>query len=209
MWPAEQHHHILGASPIQLRPTQITVGYAEVREKRREWAALGRHKRRENLEHQMFPAVLGPKQKLYIIDHHHLGLALIEERVKKVWVALFDDLSYLTTDVFWRTMEFRAWTHPYDSSGQRCSFVDVPRRLTDMQDDPYRSLAGLVRVAGGYAKSTQPFAEFLWADFLRSRVTPSLIRREPRRAVNAGVKLARTSEARYLPGWSGSVDDGG
>ena len=38
MWPAEQHHHILGASPIQLRPTQITVGYAEVREKRREWA---------------------------------------------------------------------------------------------------------------------------------------------------------------------------
>ena len=145
MWPAEQHHHIVTAAPAQLRPTQITVGYAEVRVKRREWAALGRHLRRKHLERQMFPAVLGPKKKIYIIDHHHLGLALIEEGVKKVWVALFDDLSYLTADVFWRTMEFRAWTHPYDSRGQRCSFVDLPRRLSDMQDDPYRSLAGLVR----------------------------------------------------------------
>jgi len=64
-------------------------------------------------------------------------------------------------------------------------------------------------LAGGYAKSTQPFAEFLWADFFRERVSPGLIRREPRRAVSAGVRLARASDARYLPGWSGSLDDGG
>jgi hypothetical protein len=29
----------------------------------------------------------------------------------------------------------------------------------DMADDPYRSLAALVRKAGGYTKSTKPFAE--------------------------------------------------
>src|SRR5436305_4773273 len=30
-------------------------------------------------------------------------------------------------------------------------------------DDPYRSLAGEVRRAGGYAKEATPFSEFLWA----------------------------------------------
>lgn len=30
---------------------------------------------------------------------------------------------------------------------------------TDLQDDPYRSLAALVRKAGGFQKSSKPFAE--------------------------------------------------
>jgi hypothetical protein len=32
------------------------------------------------------------------------------------------------------------------------------------------SLAGELRLAGGYAKDTTPFSEFLWADFLRRRI---------------------------------------
>jgi hypothetical protein len=37
-------------------------------------------------------------------------------------------------------------------------------------DDPFRSLADELRRAGGFAKDTTPFSEFLWTDFLRRRV---------------------------------------
>ena len=203
MWPQIHHHHLRSESPDRLRPTQMSVGLAEVAIKRREWAALGRKARRETLQHQVFPAVLGPKNRFYIIDHHHLGLALIEEQVEQVWIALHDDLSWLAPEVFWRTMEFRAWAHPFDALGRRCASSEIPRRLTDLQDDPYRSLAGRIHHAGGYAKSAAPFAEFLWADFLRARIGARAVRREPQRALREGVKLAKSASARYLPGWSG------
>lgn len=203
MWPEVHHHHLESATLRRLRPTQMSVGLAEVASKRREWAALGKKERQATLQRQVFPAVRGPKNRFFIIDHHHLGLALIEEGVKNVWVAVHDDLSWLEPEVFWRTMEFRSWAHPFDSLGRRCGCGEIPLRLTALQDDPYRSFAGRVHHAGGYAKSAAPFAEFLWADFLRARIGAGLLRSKPQRALRAGVKLAKSAPARYLPGWSG------
>jgi hypothetical protein len=189
----------------QIRPTQFTVGYVEVSVKAAEWARLPKKKRKADLESHVFPAVLGPGRDYFIIDHHHLGIALIEEGVTEVSVAVLDDLSWLEAAVFWRTMEFRSWSHPFDRRGRRRDYREMPRRLKDMQDDPYRSLAGLVRRAGGYAKDQAPFVEFLWADFFRPRVTARLIKREPRRATHLGLRLARSNDARYLPGWVGNA----
>ena len=42
--------------------------------------------------------------------------------------------------------------------------------MDQLKDDPFRSLAGALRRAGGFAKDTRPFSEFLWADFLRRRM---------------------------------------
>ncbi len=42
MWPEVHHHHLASEAPERLRPTQMSVGLAEVARKRREWAALGR-----------------------------------------------------------------------------------------------------------------------------------------------------------------------
>jgi hypothetical protein len=192
----------------RLRPTQFTVGYSEVSIKAQEWAGLAKKRRKSEIEHHVFPAVLGPLREYFIIDHHHLGIALIDEGVKEVLVAVLDDLSWLDTLVFWRTMEFRSWSHPYDRRGQRCDYREMPRHLTQLQDDPYRSLAGLVRRAGGFAKDEEPFVEFLWADFFRPRVPARLIKREQKRATALGLRLARSREARYLPGWTGKVPTG-
>jgi hypothetical protein len=188
----------------QMRPTQFTVGRAEVTVKAADWARMSKKERRADLESHVFPAVRGPRREYFIIDHHHLGIALIEEGVKEVSVAVLDDLSWLETTVFWRTMEFRAWSHPFDRRGRRCDYGDMPKRLTDLQDDPYRSLAGLVRRAGGYAKDESPFVEFIWADYFRPRVAARLIKRQARRATRLGLRLARSNDARYLPGWSGA-----
>ncbi|HEV7431774.1 MAG TPA: ParB-like protein, partial [Steroidobacteraceae bacterium] len=176
---------------------------AEVAIKRREWAALDKKGRREALQQQVFPAVLGLKRRYYIIDHHHLGLALIEERVPRVWIAVQDDLSWLAPEVFWRVMEFRAWAHFYDAAGRRRDWREVPRRLTQLHDDPYRSLANRVHEAGGYSKTATPYAEFLWADFFRANISASKLRRRGPTAVRSGVKLAKSAAARYLPGWAG------
>jgi hypothetical protein len=171
--------------------------------KARQWARLGKKQRKMELEHHVFPAVLGPGKDHFIVDHHHLGIALLEEGLKEVYVALLDDLSWLKPSVFWRTMEYRSWTHPYDHLGNRRNYRDMPQRLAQLEDDPYRSLAGLVRGAGGYAKDQAPFVEFLWADFFRPQISARTIKKEPDRATREGLRLARSHEARYLPGWSG------
>lgn len=194
----------LARAPLKgLRPTQFSVGYAEVEEKAREWARLGKKERKMQLEHHVFPAVLGPGKDYYIVDHHHLGIALLDEGIEEVFVTTLDDMSWLEPPVFWRTMEFRAWSHPYDNRGKRRDYADIPRRLSQLKDDPYRSLAGMVRNAGGFAKDQAPFVEFLWADFFRPRITAGLIKKTPKRAIRDATRLARSSAARYLPGWSG------
>jgi hypothetical protein len=203
MIPYARNVALVRAKLALLRPTQFSVGYAEVELKAAEWKKLRKKQRAQELESHVFPAVLGPESAYYIVDHHHLGIALIEQGMKDVWLTRLDDMSWLEPAVFWRTMEFRAWTHPYDHRGRRRDYTDMPRKLTRMQNDPYRSLAGLVRIAGGYAKDLSPFSEFLWADFFRQRVSARLIADEQGRATRMGVKLARTSAARYLPGWIG------
>jgi hypothetical protein len=196
---------LVRAKLAQLRPTQFSVGYAEVELKAAEWKRLKKKERQQVLESHVFPAVLGLEGAYYIVDHHHLGIALIEQGLKEVWVTKLDDLSWLEPAIFWRTMEFRSWTHPYDHRGRRRDFADMPRKLIRLQNDPYRSLAGLVRLAGGYAKDLAPFSEFLWADFFRPQVSARLIADERVRATRMGVKLARSNDACYLPGWIGNA----
>jgi hypothetical protein len=191
-----------------LRPTQLTVGYLEVALKARAWARLAKKQRKVELDSHVIPAVLGPAREPYIIDHHHLGIALMEAGVRDAFVSVLDDLSWLEPAVFWRTMEFRAWAHPYDRRGRRCEYREMPRRLRELRDDPYRSLAGLVRRAGGFAKDEAPFVEFLWADYYRTRVPARLIQEQPRRATRLGVRLAHAADARYLPGWNGKLPVG-
>ena len=197
-------HPLLSIAPAKLRPTQMTVGRAEVAEKRAEWEKLGKKKRKELLAAHWFPGVIGPKQQVYIVDHHHLGLALCEEGVKQVPVMIQRDFSWLLPDVFWRTMEFNRWAHPYNEHGQRQEYDAIPRNLTELADDPYRTLAARVRTAGGYAKDATPYSEFLWADFYRrhlklkgNRVTPKLLQ--------DALLLAHSHETAYLPGWSGAT----
>jgi len=197
------HQHLVEVRIDALRPTQITVGMSEVERKRTAWRALGPHERERRLAEHWFPAVLGPKGRYYIVDHHHLALALLREGVNTGWAIVLADLSYVEADRFWRALEFRQWAHPYDARGRRREFGEIPRSVTGMQDDPHRGLAGAVRAAGGFSKDATPFSEFLWADYFRLKIKPKAIRRSPGRAVAEAVRLARQPEARYLPGWTG------
>ena len=201
-------HPILHPVRIKdLRPTQMTVGMREVAEKREEWRNRPRDSAGKYLGSHMIPAVLGPKGRPWIVDHHHLALAMHLEGVTEVMVSIIARLDTLPNKRFLAFMDAHNWLHAYDAKGKRREFDELPHSVTDLADDPYRSLAGEVRRAGGYAKSPTPETDFLWADFFRDRIKPDLLTDHFARCVEDAVPMARNREARHLPGWSG-IDAG-
>jgi hypothetical protein len=102
-------------------------------------------------------------------------------------------------------MDNHNWMHPFDDDGRRRPYKDIPKDITGLVDDPFRSLAGELRRAGGYAKDTTPFSEFIWADFLRRRMKRKLVERDFDRALVKALQLAKSADADYLPGWCGAV----
>lgn len=197
---------ILHPLPIaDLRPTQITVGMREVAAKRQAWRKRAGAAGSRFLGEHMIPVIQGPKDRLYIVDHHHLARALHDEGVASVLVTIMANLHRLDQDEFWSVLDNRRWMHPFDARGIRRGVKDIPKSVDGMVDDPYRSLAGELRLAGGYAKDTSPFSEFVWADFLRRRIKRRQIEADFAAALADALILARSEDADYLPGWSGPV----
>ena len=188
-----------------LRPTQITVGFREVAEKRDAWKKKSGAKGSVFLGAHMIPVILGPKNRPYVIDHHHLARALLEAGQTEILTNTVADLSTLTKASFWVVMDCKGWCHPYDAAGKRHDFADIPTAVADLVDDPFRSLAGELRRAGGYAKDTTPFSEFIWADFLRNRIERAAIVADFDKTLKRALVLAKGAEANYLPGWCGPV----
>ena len=120
-------------------------------------------------------------------------------------VTLIANLGKLDHDAFWTVMDNRSWMHPFDARGIRRHYDDIPRSVMGLVDDPFRSLAGELRRAGGFAKDTTPFSEFLWADFLRRRMKRKLVEDDFDQAIAKALQFAKSIDANYLPGWCGPV----
>jgi hypothetical protein len=73
---ANTREPVLQPIPIRsLRPTQMTVGMLEVKEKRKRWREHKLKKQGELLGKHQIPVVLGPDKRHYVVDHHHLARA--------------------------------------------------------------------------------------------------------------------------------------
>jgi hypothetical protein len=171
--------------------------------KRKHWRETAGKKAGKFLGKHLIPVIRGPKERNYVIDHHHLALALHEEGVKEVAVTVVANLGKLEGDAFWTVMDNRSWMHPFDANGRRRDYAAIPKSVTGLVDDPFRSLAGELRRVGGFAKDTAPFSEFLWADFLRRRMKRKAVERDFQRGLEKALELAKTMDADYLPGWCG------
>jgi hypothetical protein len=195
------------------------VGFLEVDLKMQELRA--RASKPGNLEKTLkghpIPAVRGPDMRMYLTDHHHMGLALV--RLADEWDAgdqpavknPFRSCSFqiiqddsgdeaLSMRQFFANMEAQNLSHPFDGHGKRVNAL--PKYLSGLVDDPYRSLAGLARKAGAYDKVDVPFAEFKWADYLRDKVQVGLIcTQHLAQAIQQAVGLAHLPAASHLPGF--------
>lgn len=187
----------------QLKPTQIAVGMLQVERKQKRLRELAGDpaKLEAYITERPIRVVMGPGDKAYVIDHHHLALALIRENHTKAPMVVEADYSALDEDKFWKKMDDMRYVHPYDAKGKKQSFDAIPESLLDLQDDPYRALASYVREEGGFKKVRTPFAEFAWADYFRTRIPEDLIRNDLKKAVKMATKIARDKDAAKLPGF--------
>jgi hypothetical protein len=190
----------------QLRPSQMTHGAREVREKIKVYKALRGHELEMAIAEKPVPVVFGPKLEPYAIDHHHVAAALWHRGVKAVPIVLVRDLSSCSLASFWLCMENERWTFPYDTEGRRRPFHDLPRHIWEMPDDPYRSLAAAVRDAGGYEKTSVPLEEFRWADLFRATLPRPDTDEHFDAIMGDALQLAKSRVAMGLPGYLGPTD---
>src|SRR6476660_10147871 len=92
-----------------LFPTQVTVGMREVEIKRRQWREKPNDKAANYLNTHRVPVILGPDARHYIIDRHHLTLALHDEGVREIPVSIVANMTEFSFGEFWTTLESRSW----------------------------------------------------------------------------------------------------
>ena len=186
-----------------LRPTQIAVGKRLVKAKRKGLQARERRPTElvEFILENPIRVIAGPAKQFFVVDHHHLAHALLDEGFETAPVVTLGDLSNTPRGKFWAEMAKHGWVHAFDGKGRKRPISAIPRKIRDMQDDPYRSLAGFVRLRGGFLKSETPFAEFLWADFYRSRIALKLLKKNFAKGFARARELSSSPDAAQLPGY--------
>lgn len=190
---------------LSLKPTQFAVGLLEVEYKVAEMKKLKPKKLKKLVRDTPIPVVISPWKELCIIDHHHFLFACWHAGVIMVRVEVVKDYSRtrLSYHRFWQKMARLNYAYLYDQFGEGPQkALYLPMDVRGMADDPYRSLAWMVRKEGGYENSTKTFAEFQWADLFRKKgLLDSHGRSGFHRAVVRGIRVARSQEARSYPGY--------
>lgn len=185
-----------------VHPSQFTVGQLEVDEKSKKIEEMSSKTRDAYLAKHPARIVVAPGDEIFIVDKHHLAKALFELHYEKMDAIVTENLSQDDETSFEKDMLKNHWTWLEDENGNPMSFSELPRHLDDLKDDLYRSLSWLVRDGKGYTKlDTEPWQDFLWADFLRKNVEIDSHDRSLTRATADGLKVAHSKKASSLPGY--------
>ncbi|MFQ6539697.1 MULTISPECIES: ParB-like protein [Aphanothece] len=195
-----------------LQPTQLCVGLAEVRSRQIDFQAENRGERRQYLGSKPVPLVRNGAGEVWMVDRHHRLRALLELQPDGTafgYVVL--ELPTTERAEVLEELARRGWLYLYDGRGLGPLHPAVlPRQLTGLQDDPYRSLVWKLKKEGVIEPAPLiPFHEFRWGAWLRSRSLPpfSSLHLDP--ALPAARALARSAAASHLAGWRGPRAGGG
>ena len=101
-----------------------------------------------------------------------------------------------------------------DEKGVAITPDALPKTLKQLPDDPYRTLAWMVRKGDGFCRvfmqGDAEFAEFRWADWMR--VKPELpfatVRDSPAQVLPTALALAKSPGASSFPGYRGNQPSG-
>ena len=180
-----------------LRPTQSVLGMLEVKDKIKKLKEMSKDDLKAYLDDHVAPVVIGPDAEPYIIDHHHLGYALLISKTRdEIHTEIVANWKELSPEDFWTLMQKKNWTY---LNGKKPTHL--PKSLHDLEDDPYRSLAWLARESKGFEKVKVPFSEFKWADFFRTHIPIDPNDRHLEKALQHALELSRSAKAKDLPGF--------
>jgi hypothetical protein len=190
---------------LSLKPTQFAVGLLEVEYKVSEMKKMRIKKLRKLVRDTPIPIVVSPWNELCVVDGHHFLFSCWHAGVTRVRVEIVKDFSRtkLSYHRFWQKMARLNYAYLYDQFGNGPQKpLYLPMDIRGMADDPYRSLAWMVRKEGGYENTNVTFAEFQWADLFRKKCLLDTQGRSGfHPAVAKGLRVAKSSAAKALPGY--------
>ncbi len=154
-----------------LHPTQPEVGQYQVKKKVKEFESLSEHKIEKVIEKKIVPVVIGPEGKLYLIDHHHTSLALLETGHKKVDVVVKENWSNLDLKTFWEKMNAEKYCFLKKADGSIADPLSkaFPKSLRECGDNPYRSLVWIMSEEGLLKEVEIPYYEFYLSEVLKKK----------------------------------------
>ena len=159
----------------ELSPTQATIGGFEVVLKADRFKLMSRSavdgylRDKESREKPVL--VVKGLHRYFVVDGHHTLSAILKACApRELDLSLRADFSqYSSKERFWEKMAKEGLV--YDKClGERVSPMDFPKAFLELRDDPYRSIAWLIRKMGAYDDLKQPYQEFRIADFLREHM---------------------------------------
>jgi hypothetical protein len=187
-----------------LQPTQMCVGLAEVRSRQQDFAQETAEQRLRYLTSKPVPLVRSATGELWMVDRHHRLRGLVEiEPDARACGYLVLDLATEDRDEVLADLQMRGWLYLHDGRGLGpLQPTALPRRLLDLQDDPYRSLVWKLKKEGHIEPAPLiPFHEFRWGAWLRSRPLPPFSSAQLDPALPAARALVRSRAASHLAGW--------
>lgn len=167
------------------------------------------------LDERPIPYVVTPDGKRMISDRHHLFVALKKgERILKERFPDKDiNVSYLFLKTFKdkKPKKFKKWLEDnklvlLSSRGENKGWDNLPRSFDRMGDDYFRGIAWVLKKTKVVQNTTVPFAEFRWADTLRTKF-PNLEEKwnwEQMKEVISYIK-ANPDEFKGLPGFDSNM----
>jgi hypothetical protein len=184
----------------ELHPTQPSIGLMQVEERviRMKHGIDGV----TYTSKRPVPVVQGPDGSFYVTDGHHLVSTLMRVGTSKVMADIIGRFDNPRT--FWGEMQNRHWVYLHDAKGNSIAPSALPKHFSDLQDDPYRALAGYAESAGYFHRSDVYFAEFYWARYFGEKMDWQPVDRlNLLAALHSAEKLACLPEASKLPGYAG------
>ena len=189
---------------LSLKPTQFSVGILEVEYKAGRLEKMSAKKRKKLIHQKPIPVVISPAGELFVTDHHHFLFACYQAGIRKLPIEVIADWSKakLSYSKFWQKMVKKDFCYLYDQFGEGPrSPLYLPPDVRGMADDPYRSLAWVVKKEGGFINSDENFSEFQWANFLRDKkLLDGHGRAGLQRALTKAIALVKAKSPKHLPG---------
>lgn len=159
----------------KVHPTQFALGMVSIKKKVNKIEKRFKKKQlHDKIIEKVIPVVIGPDQKYYILDGHHSSYALLKAEIphnkKVLHVSITKDCSTCSDNEFKRTMTQDGFSYLYCPEFIKREFYELPKTLSDLGDNPYRSLSWVLREKGCYNKVNVNYLEFIWAKILKTEL---------------------------------------
>jgi hypothetical protein len=196
----------------RLHPLQGAIGMGEVRDKAAKIAKKP-NKERKDLKEDPIKVVRGPNNQLFVTDHHHGASAWLMSGETTGICRIEKGPASTDPNTFWIQLTALHKVRLADRDGKPITPDALPKTLAALPDDPYRTLAWMVRKKDGFCRALmnqKEFAEFIWADWLRKqpKLPAATVASSPQNVLPDAMKLVEGPDAATLPGYRGNKPPG-